>query len=448
MARRHRDLHADGTRPLESVGPDAFLLPRKIVDAVHRAVRLACGCAQTRPYIEAPDEIIDRATVMLAGGGDSTRNLRRRGRTRRDRQRPRARRFGSRSWQRARARHAVSGSAAGCRSMTRLRRDLHQHLPELAGTGPSRVLGARRRRHTDVRLAPGRSRAAEARGDARDEDPHTRARSRRRRTRRAVLGAARRATGALGAEGSRFALGDAWHQEADERSRLIAALVEGHAPRRTARAEQVPDRSRVLPYRVCSPDAMETQVIAPEGDPPEPLDDQDESRRGEAAGEHAQGDREGHLFIVHGRVPASPADSRPRTRRGIGEGQPRVARVESSSPAVLGGIRDDASADLRRAGRGRLKARLDTMAGLARHGVRAGARADSGPRGHCGRAGMPKPGRRKTLAFQLTYAVYMVALVICRLRSLLRLLQGKDHSGSRGPGILGIVAIAPRRGVA
>jgi len=87
---------------------------------------------------------------------------------------------------------------------------LHQHLPELVGHDEHRrVPGSFDDADHDVRLAEG-SLALRAAG----ESPHT--------------------VKSHHHQGPRFALGVQWHPEADERSRLIGALVAEARERRLA----------------------------------------------------------------------------------------------------------------------------------------------------------------------------------------------------------------------
>jgi putative glutamine amidotransferase len=112
---------------------------------------------------------------------------------------------------------------------------LHQHLPDLVGhQHHRRVLGSFDGADHDVRLAPG-SLAARAAG----EELHAAKSHHHQGVDR--LGDGLLVTGwaevdelaeALEVEGNRFALGVQWHPEADERSRLIAALVEEARARR------------------------------------------------------------------------------------------------------------------------------------------------------------------------------------------------------------------------
>jgi putative glutamine amidotransferase len=116
---------------------------------------------------------------------------------------------------------------------------LHQHLPELFDhEDHRRVLGSFDGADHDVRLAPG-SLAARAVGEQRHvaKSHHHQGVDR--------LGDGLVVTGwadmdelpeALEAGRSRFALGVQWHPEADERSRLVAALVDEARARRTAAA--------------------------------------------------------------------------------------------------------------------------------------------------------------------------------------------------------------------
>ena len=113
---------------------------------------------------------------------------------------------------------------------------LHQHLPELLGHEEHRrVLGSFDGADHDVRLAPG-SLAARAAG----EELHATKSHHHQGVDR--VGEGLEVTGwaivddlpeALELAGNGFALGVQWHPEADETSRLIAALVE-HAAQRVA----------------------------------------------------------------------------------------------------------------------------------------------------------------------------------------------------------------------
>jgi putative glutamine amidotransferase len=112
---------------------------------------------------------------------------------------------------------------------------LHQHLPDVIGHGDHRrVLGSFDGADHDVRLRAG-SLAARAAG----EEQH----STKSHHHQGVdhIGEGLVVTGwaemddlpeALEAQGSSFALGVQWHPEADERSRLIATLVEEARSRR------------------------------------------------------------------------------------------------------------------------------------------------------------------------------------------------------------------------
>jgi putative glutamine amidotransferase len=112
---------------------------------------------------------------------------------------------------------------------------LHQHLPELSGHEEHRrVLGSFDGADHDVRLAPG-SLAARAAG----EEHHATKSHHHQGVDR--VGEGLEVTGwatvdelpeALELPGNGFALGVQWHPEADETSRLIAALVE-HTAQRT-----------------------------------------------------------------------------------------------------------------------------------------------------------------------------------------------------------------------
>jgi putative glutamine amidotransferase len=212
---------------------DAFLLPRNYVDAVHRAGAMALLLAPDPRLIEVPDEILDRIDgLMLVGGGDID---------------PAA--YGADShpetlgsvperdaFEVALVRRALERDMPVlgiCRGMQVLNvacgGTLHQHLPELVGHGDHRrVLGSFDGADHDVRLAPG-SLAARAAG----EELHATKSHHHQGVDRVGDGLV--VTGwaaldelpeALEAEGNRFALGVQWHPEADEGSRLIAALVD------------------------------------------------------------------------------------------------------------------------------------------------------------------------------------------------------------------------------
>jgi putative glutamine amidotransferase len=218
---------------------DAFLLPRNYVDAVHRAGAMALLLPPDPVLIDAPDEILDRIDgLMLAGGGDIDPCAYGAA--------PHPETVGSvperDAFEVALVRRALERDIPVlgiCRGMQVLNvacgGTLHQHLPELVGHGDHRrVLGSFDGADHDVRLAPG-SLAARAAG----EELH----ATKSHHHQGVdgVGDGLVVTGwaqldelpeALELERNRFALGVQWHPEADERSRLIAALVEEARARR------------------------------------------------------------------------------------------------------------------------------------------------------------------------------------------------------------------------
>jgi putative glutamine amidotransferase len=216
----------------------AFLLPRNYVDAVHRAGAMALLLAPDPALVEDPDEILDRIDgLMLAGGADIE---------------PAA--YGAAAhpltigsvperddFEIALARRALERDVPVlgiCRGMQVMNvacgGTLHQDLPELLGHQEHRrVLGSFDGADHDVRLAPG-SLAARAAG----EELHATKSHHHQGVDR--VGEGLEVTGravlddlpeALEVAGNTFALGVQWHPEADETSRLIAALVE-HAAQR------------------------------------------------------------------------------------------------------------------------------------------------------------------------------------------------------------------------
>ncbi|HUR86305.1 MAG TPA: gamma-glutamyl-gamma-aminobutyrate hydrolase family protein [Solirubrobacteraceae bacterium] len=218
---------------------EAFLLPRSYVDAVHRAGAMALLLAPDPALVADPDEILDRVDgLMLAGGADID---------------PAA--YGADAhpattgavperdaFEIALARRAIERDLpllGICRGMQVMNvacgGTLHQHLPELHGhEDHRRVLGSFDGADHDVRLAPG-SLAARAAG----EEHHATKSHHHQGVDR--VGEGLEVTGwaamdelpeAMEARGSRFALGVQWHPEADDTSRLIAALVEEARERR------------------------------------------------------------------------------------------------------------------------------------------------------------------------------------------------------------------------
>jgi len=217
---------------------DAFLLPRNYVDAVHRAGAMALLLAPDPVLVEDPDEILDRLDgLMLAGGADID---------------PEAYRAAAHpltigsvperdTFEVALVRRALERDLPVlgiCRGMQVMNiacgGTLHQDLPEVLGHEEHRrVLGSFDGADHDVRLKPG-SLAARAAGEERHvaKSHHHQGVDR--------VGDGLEVTGwatvdelpeALERADNGFALGVQWHPEADETSRLIAALVE-HAAQR------------------------------------------------------------------------------------------------------------------------------------------------------------------------------------------------------------------------
>jgi putative glutamine amidotransferase len=216
----------------------AFLLPRNYVDAVHRAGAMALLLAPDPALVEEPDEILDRIDgLMLAGGADIEPAVYGAA--------PHPLTIGSvlerDVFEIALARRALQrdlpllGICRGIQVMNvACGGTLHQDLPELLGHQEHRrVLGSFEGADHDVRLAPG-SLAARAAGEelhATKSHHHQgidRVGEGLEVTGRAVLDDLPEA---LEVPGNTFALGVQWHPEADETSRLIAALVE-HAAQR------------------------------------------------------------------------------------------------------------------------------------------------------------------------------------------------------------------------
>lgn len=211
---------------------EAVLLPRNYVQAVQRAGGLALLVPPDPAQAGAPDELLDRLDgLMLAGGADidpavygaephaeTTDTVRERD-----------------EFEIALVRRALARDVpllVICRGMQVLNvacgGTLHQHLPERLGHGGHRrVVGTFEGSDHEVTLAPG-SLAARAAGEERHgtKSHHHQGVDR--------IGDGLVVTGraedglpeALEAPGRPFALGVQWHPEADERSRLIGALVE------------------------------------------------------------------------------------------------------------------------------------------------------------------------------------------------------------------------------
>ncbi|MEA2155959.1 MAG: putative glutamine amidotransferase [Solirubrobacteraceae bacterium] len=212
---------------------EAFLLPRSYVDAVNRAGAMALMLAPDPVLTEDPDEILDRIDgLMLAGGSDIEPAA--------YGAEPHPETLGSvperDAFEVALTRRALARDLPFlgiCRGMQVMNiahgGTLHQHLPEVVGHADHRrVLGSFDGADHDVRLEPG-SLAARAAGEERHptKSHHHQAVDR--------VGEGLLVTGwaemdslpeALELPGNRFALGVQWHPEADETSRLIAALVD------------------------------------------------------------------------------------------------------------------------------------------------------------------------------------------------------------------------------
>ncbi|MEA2139712.1 MAG: putative glutamine amidotransferase [Solirubrobacteraceae bacterium] len=220
---------------------DAYVLPTSFVEPVRRAGALALLLLPDATLVNAPDELLDRVDgLMLAGGADvdpacygaaphpltvdpdPTRD----------------------AFEIALVRRALERDLpllAICRGMQILDvacgGTLHQHLPELLGhEHHRRIPGSFDGADHDVRLLAG-SLAARAAGEQlhATKSHHHQGIDR--------VGDGLEVTGwaviddlpeAIEAPRSRFALGVQWHPEADERSRLIAALVQEAAAARAA----------------------------------------------------------------------------------------------------------------------------------------------------------------------------------------------------------------------
>jgi putative glutamine amidotransferase len=218
---------------------DAFLLPRNYVDAVHRAGGMALLLAPDPVLVDDPDQVLDRIDgLMLAGGADIDPAA--------YGAEPHPETIGSvperDAFEVALVRRAlerdlpVLGICRGMQIINVARGGtLHQHVPELHGhEHHRRVLGSFDGADHDVRLAPG-SLAARVAG----EELHATKSHHHQGVDR--IGEGLVVTGwaqidelpeALEVEGNGFALGVQWHPEADERSRLIAALVQEARARR------------------------------------------------------------------------------------------------------------------------------------------------------------------------------------------------------------------------
>jgi putative glutamine amidotransferase len=238
----------------------AHLLPRSYVDAVQRAGGSALILPADAHWVTHPDEILDRIDgLLLAGGADLDPQF-----------------YGAEphpetrgtvperdTFEIALARRAIERDLpflGVCRGMqvmnVALGGTLHQHLPEIVGHGEHRrVVGSFEQADHDVELVSGSlaARAAGAgtgdrtkpdgvQGDGRMPEPCTLLVTKSHHhqgvdrvgeglvvTGRATLDDL---VEAVELPDHRFTLGVQWHPEADERSRLIAALVEEAAAAR------------------------------------------------------------------------------------------------------------------------------------------------------------------------------------------------------------------------
>jgi putative glutamine amidotransferase len=219
----------DGSR---AAAPESYVLPRSFVDPVRRAGAAALLLVPDDALVADPDEALHLVDgLMLAGGADvdpASYGAERHPLTvdpdpRRD------------AFEIALVRRALERDLpllGICRGMQILNvacaGTLHQDLPELLGHDHHRrVPGSFEGADHDVRLVAG-SLAARAAGEAvhATKSHHHQGVDR--------VGEGLAVTGradvddlveAIEAPRSRFALGVQWHPEADERSRLIAALV-------------------------------------------------------------------------------------------------------------------------------------------------------------------------------------------------------------------------------
>ena len=217
----------------------AHVLPRSYVDAIHRAGGAALVLPADPVWATEPDDVLDLLDgLLLAGGADIDPEL-----------------YGAErhpetkgtvperdTFELALARRAMERDMpflGVCRGMqvmnVALGGTLHQHLPELVGHGEHRrTPGSFEQADHDVELEPG-SLAARAAG----EQVHVIKSHHHQGVDRVgeglvVTGRAKLddLVEAVELPDRRFALGVQWHPEADERSRLIASLVEEAAAAR------------------------------------------------------------------------------------------------------------------------------------------------------------------------------------------------------------------------
>jgi putative glutamine amidotransferase len=212
---------------------DAFLIPRNYVDAVRRAGGLVLLLAPDPEITEDPDEILDRVdALMLVGGADldpacygADRHPLTIGCV------PERDAFEIALVRRALERDLpLLGICRGMQVINVARGGtLHQHLPDVVGhEHHRRVLGSFDGNDHDVRLQPGSLAARAAREELHTTKSHHHQAVDRVGEGLVVTGRAEvdDLPEALEVPENRFALGVQWHPEADEASRLIAALVE------------------------------------------------------------------------------------------------------------------------------------------------------------------------------------------------------------------------------
>jgi putative glutamine amidotransferase len=211
----------------------AHVLPRTYVDHVQRAGGAALILPADAAWATDPDEVLDHVdALLLAGGADLDPRF-----------------YGAEphpetkgtvperdTFEIALARRAIERDLpflGVCRGMqvinVALGGTLHQHLPEVVGHGEHRrTLGPFEQSDHDVELVPG-SLAARAAGE------HVHVTLSHHHQGVDAVGEGLVVTGratlddlveAVEHPDRRFVLGVQWHPEADERSRLIAALVE------------------------------------------------------------------------------------------------------------------------------------------------------------------------------------------------------------------------------